>query len=832
MTFISAQAVRYSYKFDGTPISEAILRIAKDHPDLKISFIYKELDNYKTSARIHTDDAYVALRQITGLNPVSVIKKGDNYYVEALQHGKFCYRGRAVDDENEPVMSATVMLLAPRDSTVITYGVTDDAGYFVIPCDQSGVIGKLSCMGYKTVYEKFNKFSVGTIKMPTRTVDLESLTVEGRNAILYSDKSVYLPTSKQKNSAQNAEDLIHRMAIPQLRQGDEIKTVSGQPVEIFIDYIPATTDELAGMRTVDVKRIEYYEYPNDPRFQGKVHVLNFIMQKYQYGGYVKGLYYDNFVTSRQFNGYAKLQYKKMTFDWAAGVFDMHDRKGYENTVETFRLPQEDGYVKEFQRKSEVDYYKNRRKALWTSLKGLYQSEKVVISTMITADIDRTPKQITEGKVTYTPEDYKSSDYTSILSNRINSLIYSGYWYFSLPSGNYMTFDPYYAYSHTTQRSGYYENGMTGILNGASDDSHQANGTLSFIRKFGKAGTVKATCQGQYIQNKTRYMGTSTVSDMARTFRIWPGLNYSYSNEDFYGNLGVGFFWDRTAYGDSKENTAAPWMKLALQYSVNRKNSLSVNFNYMKSTPSSYYRSIAVIQSYPLMSYTGNPSLVPYDSYHIDGSYTLIPNNKFSLSAFGYAWIVGNRYVFDYEATPTGILRTIKQPMGDYAQWQYGVQGSAKLLNNNLQLGVSCYMDHSHNGIPYNIDNADFTWSVSAYYYLNKFYFGASYHSPGGYPDGCMVGTWMSTRDFYTFQAGWSDSHWNLRFFTRNFLRHNAYNNKGVMNSEFYDSVRYIYGASFARFFQISATYTFGFGKKIRAENEAYQASGASSGILK
>ena len=68
MTCISAGAYEYDYSFDNTPISEAIIRICKDHPDVNITFIYKELDNYKTSARIHTDDAYEALRLTIGLN--------------------------------------------------------------------------------------------------------------------------------------------------------------------------------------------------------------------------------------------------------------------------------------------------------------------------------------------------------------------------------------------------------------------------------------------------------------------------------------------------------------------------------------------------------------------------------------------------------------------------------------------------------------------------------------------------------------------------------------------------------------------------------------------
>ena len=101
MTFISASAYRYAYRFDSTPISEAIVRISKDNPDVNISFIYKELDNYRTSARIATDDIYTALRQIIGLNPVSIINQDGHYYIEALQRGRFIYQGTVVDTDNE-----------------------------------------------------------------------------------------------------------------------------------------------------------------------------------------------------------------------------------------------------------------------------------------------------------------------------------------------------------------------------------------------------------------------------------------------------------------------------------------------------------------------------------------------------------------------------------------------------------------------------------------------------------------------------------------------------------------------------------------------------------
>lgn len=834
-TFITVSTVdaeTFSYRFNDTSLPKAISKIIEGHPALDINFIYNELENYRTSSTVQADNVYDALRQLVGQNPVTVIKSKDTYYVEALQHGKYLFTGRATGSNNEPVAAATVMLLAPKDSTVLTYGITDDTGRFSIPCDRQGVLAKLSCIGYKTTFRKFDSLNVGTIVMPGQAIALEQVTVESDNSHLYSDKSVYVPTARQKNASQTARDLIMRMAIPQLRIGNEIKTITGQPVYFFIDFMPASEAELVGMRVEDVKRVEYYDYPSDPRFQGKPHVINFIMQKYEYGGYVKGIYYDNFVTSRQLNGYAKLQYKKMTFDWAGGAYHMNDRKSYTNTVETFRLPQEDGSIREFERNSVVDYNRKISDSYWSSFKILYSSDKTAMSNMITAIFDRTPRHVTAGKLTYTPENFESTEYITNNNSRENSVVYNGYWHFNLPHDNYITFDPYYAYTHTNQYSSYHEISVDPILNGAYDDSHQASGDISFVHSFGKYGTFEAKCQGRLLQNKTSYSGTSTISDKARTYRIGPGVTYSYSDSKFYGILKLGLYRDKSEYGKIKENTTAPWIDLSLQYAHNTKNSLSLDFNYEKSIPSSSYRSAAVVQLYPLMSYTGNPALVPYNSFRIDGTYTFIPNNKLSLSAFGSAWIVGNRYVFDYEASPTGILRTIKQPMGKYAQWQYGLQGSVRLLDDNLQLGITCYMEQTHNGIPYNWTKSKLISSLSAYYYIGRVYIGAAYNTPEEYADGCMVGTWMMTRGFYSFNIGWRDKRWNLRLYTRNFLKYHGYQTKSVMNSRYYDSVRYIYSGSYTGFFQISATYTFGYGKKVSADNEAYQAPGASSGILK
>ena len=42
-----------------------------------------------------------------------------------------------------------------------------------------------------------------------------------------------------------------------------------------------------GLRTPDVKKVEYLEFPSDPRFRGAQRVVNIIVHEYAYGGYTK-----------------------------------------------------------------------------------------------------------------------------------------------------------------------------------------------------------------------------------------------------------------------------------------------------------------------------------------------------------------------------------------------------------------------------------------------------------------------------------------------------------------------------------------------------------------
>lgn len=95
----------------------------------------------------------------------------------------------------------------------------------------------------------------------TLTRELDEIVVEASNQRTSSNISTYVPVARQKNADADAISLLSQMAIPQIEVdpiGQAVKTSSGQAVSIFIDFLPATPQDLQGMRTRDVKKVEYF----------------------------------------------------------------------------------------------------------------------------------------------------------------------------------------------------------------------------------------------------------------------------------------------------------------------------------------------------------------------------------------------------------------------------------------------------------------------------------------------------------------------------------------------------------------------------------------------
>lgn len=671
--------------------------------------------------------------------------------------------------------------------------------------------------------------------MPIHSVKLSQVNVESQAATVYTDKTVFIPTTLQKNASQTGADLIDHMGIPQLKVSmlGNISTNSGSPVGVFIDFIPASAEDLKAMRMSDVRRVEYYENPSDPRMQGYTFAVNYVMAKYEYGGYVKGMGVGNLISySEQLLANVRLQNKKMTYDLMGYGFNSdHSHNGSELT-ETFRLPQSDNEIKTFDRYSKTTSSKDSHQQYFAAFRATYNSDKVQASTQINGSINRRPHSDRSGSVIYTSEDYPASDYSSAHFNSSKFISYSGYYFFSLPKSNTLTFTPKYTYSHTQQNSSYLENGYAQILNNATDNTNQFIAELRYTHDFGISGNILTFVRGTYEYNRTRYTGSVDSFDRAKTSRIGVGANYNISVVNFRGTVGFGWDWDRLQFGNLIDKPSAPWFDLSLNYSIKQKHSLSTVFHYSTWAPDPSYKSENIISATHLLSYTGNLALVPDKSYDLGLFYSWYPNNNYSFSGFATSWIMGDRYVYDYEATPTGILRTIKQSLGSFMKTEYGISGSLRFLNRNLVFTVQISHQLNHNGTPYNVNHSFVDWYARIRYYLNDWNFALTYISDQGKPEGAINGIWVKSKSDWYITVAWANSNWNVKANMLNMSRWSWRSDCRTMHSKYYDIVEQKYNGSSHALIQVTATYTFGFGKKVNRDNEPSVSGSAASGILK
>ena len=634
----TAFAQKFSYRFNHTPLADALVQIAGQHQDIHINFIYNELDKYPVTATIHTNDAYDMLRQLIGLNPVSVISSGGRYYVEALQHGKFSYRGRVLDEEHQPAPGTTILLLAPKDSTVITYGVTDNAGRFTIPCDSRNVIAKLSCIGYKTTYRRLTGFNAGDIIMPINAVSLQQVQIEGQMASAYTDRTVYLPSQRQKNAAQNAIDLLRLMAIPQIQINpidNSVKDNGGGEVSIFFNYMPASQEDIEGLRTADVRRVEYLEFPTDPRFRGAQRVINIIVQEYTYGGYTKLTTNENFLIgfSSRNNIFSKFSFKKMTYDLYIGANNW-DNHHIGNTVKgIYSLKDANGFDYKLTRteKHNGSHYKQNEHPV--TFRATYSSEKIHIRNTVGFNHSGTPTYEQRGGLTYMPGDAQNYTFDRSNPSRNNSLAYQGSFVFTLPKQFSFDISPRFNYTHSNDRLSYFTSNSQEIIRNARENAYNYRVDAYLEKRFGQKHTAMLGVNGGDNINRLHYYGTNNYYDRFHNAFVAGLLGYQlvFNRISLYADFGV--YWSQSDINGLVYNDTYPFVHVNLRYSPNSKNSFSAFLQYANATPGINQKTPNILQDNDYMFVTGNPLLENSRNLMSKIAYTCMASNTFGISAF-------------------------------------------------------------------------------------------------------------------------------------------------------------------------------------------------------
>ncbi len=666
------------------------------------------------------------------------------------------------------------------------------------------------------------------------TTDIQQLgevVVQADRQRASTTSNTYIPSSVQKSAAQNAIDLLRRMAIPQIRvnpSDDSVTDNAGGTVAIYINYLEATSDEMTGLRTADVLRVEYLEFPTDPRFRGAQRVINIIVREYAYGGYTK-LTADESVliglVSRT-SVFSKFTYKKMTYDLYAGAnnVDIHHTGRSSEADYNLATP--------VTRTETLESSHCRQNTYPVTFRATYNSEKVQIRNLLGYTYAGEPINEYSGRLQFTPSAAQDYSFVSKNPNHSNSLSYSGTYFFSLPSGFSVDFSPSFSYTHGNDYTTYATTAASDIYRHAREDAYSYRFNLYLRKRLGDKHSLMVGGNGGDYVSRLAYLGDSPYRDKFSNPFAAGMAGYNFATQKVSLSLDAGVCWEGNDINGEKIDDVYPFVHVNVRYVPNKKNSFSAYIQYATNSPVLSMKSDDLLRENELMYFTGNPKLENCRHTTVNLAYTWMPRNSFGMSVYANYMRFYDRQLRVYLPFDDGkaLLRTYVND-GDFSQGAVGIAVKWQLFNDKLQLYASPSQKFYRSTGIYAKSCNPFSVYLQASYYLDKVYFEADYmnEQKSMESETPMI---LSKRNYHSFTVGWSNSGWNLRLSAINVFNRGWDASTWTIESPYYTERRTVVGISCHPRLSLKATYTYGYGKKISRGNEVGEQSGASSAILK
>ncbi len=241
LALTKVQAQKITREYNNVTLSEALRQLNEQTEDYNISFLYNDLEDFRITTSIRRKSVPDAIRQMIGFYPIRMTVEDREIVVECPQKAASRYKGTVIDEQGKPIAYANIALLSPQDSTLITGGVSNESGYFVIPCEQIPVLARISYVGYKTGYAILDTRNVGRITLKHETIKLNGVQVMGERIVSSTENGhlVYnMPMLLQVYPADNAYDAL--TGIPGVSEMNGNIMFSGQAVTLIINGKPTT----------------------------------------------------------------------------------------------------------------------------------------------------------------------------------------------------------------------------------------------------------------------------------------------------------------------------------------------------------------------------------------------------------------------------------------------------------------------------------------------------------------------------------------------------------------------------------------------------------------
>ncbi len=335
-----ANAQKVTHTFNDMSMSEALRLLNEQSTDYTINFLYNELEDFRVTTAIKNKHIPDAIQQMIGFYPIRMTVIADDstetkgrhrhdIYVECTHKTGRILTGTVLDEQGKPIAYANISLLNVADSCFIIGGVSNESGYFAIPCEQPAVLARVSYVGYKTVCRRCDKPEVGTVSLQPDTYTLNGVVVQGERpkVVLQGGSLIMNVEGTVMERLGTAEDVLSRVPMIAKRgEGFEILG-KGAPLIYVNGRKLRDLQELKNIQSDNIRTVEVIQNPG-ARYDASVQAVIIIRTKRAAG---EGLGVELSSWSRSGRGYANnerinLTYRTGGLELFANLFGAYNKR--------------------------------------------------------------------------------------------------------------------------------------------------------------------------------------------------------------------------------------------------------------------------------------------------------------------------------------------------------------------------------------------------------------------------------------------------------------------------------------------------------------------------
>ena len=327
-------------------------------------------------------------------------------------------RGTVTDGSDGSALIGANVVLRDTAMKIVAGVLSNEEGRFEIEGVADGTyVLQMSYMGYDaqslSLTNLEGDIDVGKVGLVVSATALDEVVVEGDAVINKVDRQLILPTEAQRKASTNGVSLLQHLQIPSLTVNPidkSIKTNFGADVQLRINGVEATKEEVVAIRPADVVRIEYHDNPG-LRYGNAAAVIDYIVKRKETGGNIAGdltngvkpLGYGDYNLSARYN--RNKSALSAVFSWERRDFDW-----IRENRETFVYPDHTVENREVGNPTKIKYDRMN-----FSLSYNYANDKSMLNVALRDVYDNTPNSFSDrnsilyqGDATYTVIDRQKS----------------------------------------------------------------------------------------------------------------------------------------------------------------------------------------------------------------------------------------------------------------------------------------------------------------------------------------------------------------------------------------------------------------------------------------